>query len=31
MKKGTKTMLGNSEGVRYHGKHYTVKGGYSKW
>ena len=29
MKIGTKTMLGNLEGVRYHGKHYTVEGEYS--
>ena len=29
MKIGTKTMIGNLEGVRYHGKHYTVEGEYS--
>ena len=29
MKIGTKTMLGNLECVRYHGKHYTVEGEYS--
>ena len=29
MKIGTKTMIGKLEGVRYHGKHYTVEGEYS--
>ena len=29
MEIGTKTMIGNLEGVRYHGKHYTVEGEYS--
>ena len=29
MKTGTKTMIGKLEGVRYHGKHYTVEGEYS--
>ena len=29
MKIGTKTMIGDLEGVRYHGKHYTAEGEYS--
>ena len=29
MKIGTKTMIGDLEGVRYRGKHYTVEGEYS--
>ena len=29
MKIGTKTMIGELEGVRCHGKHYTVEGEYS--
>ena len=29
MKIGTKTMIGNLEGVHYHGKHYTVESKYS--
>lgn len=29
MKIGTKTMIGELEGVRYHGKHYTVESEYS--
>lgn len=29
MNEGIKTMIGKLEGVRYHGKHYTVEGEYS--
>ena len=29
MKIGAKTMIGNLEGIRYNGKHYTVEGEYS--